>query len=181
MLLSAVTRGWNRYRNKNQHRKMTMEKKIIPPLLQGFEPATFQSRLTQESRRCSAIELSRCPEWRKHKERRPAHLKKLKRDHVTPLLKELHWLLVKLIQHSVQARNGRFPSLRRHSSAIAVFFSLHISTIALPSFFDRTTAQNSKDKLENLRWTFFWLHCSDCLEFAAGRPERFSLLPNFES
>ena len=24
---------------------MTMEKKIIPPLLQGFEPATFQSRL----------------------------------------------------------------------------------------------------------------------------------------
>ena len=55
------------------------------------------------------------------------------------------------IPHSVQARNARFPSFRRHSSAIPVFFSLHISTIALPSFFDRKTAQNSKNKLENLR------------------------------
>ena len=54
------------------------------------------------------------------------------------------------IPHSVQARNARFPSLWRHSSAIPVFFSLHISTIALPSFFDRKTAQNSKNKSENL-------------------------------
>ena len=70
-------------------------------------------------------------------------LKKSKRDHVTPLLKELHW-------HSVQACNARFLSLRRHSSTIPVF-SLHISTIALPLFFDRKTTQNSKNKLENLR------------------------------
>ena len=40
---TAVTRGWNGYRNKSQHRKSTLEKKILPPLLQGFEPATFQS------------------------------------------------------------------------------------------------------------------------------------------
>ena len=85
------------------------------------------------------------------------------------------------IPHSVQARNARFPSLWRHSSAIPVFFSLHISTIALPSFFDRKTAQNSKNKTENLRWPFFWLHCSECLELAAGRPESFSLPPNFQS
>ena len=39
---TAVTRGWNRYRNKSQHRKLTLEKKILPPLMQGFEPATFQ-------------------------------------------------------------------------------------------------------------------------------------------
>ena len=44
---TAVTRGWNGYRNKSQHRKLTMEK-ILPPLLQGFEPATFLSRV-----RCS--------------------------------------------------------------------------------------------------------------------------------
>ena len=68
-----------------------------------------------------------------------------------------------------------------HSSAIPVFFSQHISTIALPSFFDRKTAQNSKNKPENLRWTFFWLQCSDCLELAAGRPESFSLPPSFQS
>ena len=40
---SAVTQGWNGYQNKSQHRKLTMEKKILPPLLQGFEPATFWS------------------------------------------------------------------------------------------------------------------------------------------
>ena len=46
---TVVTRGWNGYRNtESQHRKSTLEKKIIPPFQQGFEPATFQSRV-----RCS--------------------------------------------------------------------------------------------------------------------------------
>ena len=45
---AVVTRGWNGYRNKSQHRKSTLEKKILPPFQQGFEPATFQSRV-----RCS--------------------------------------------------------------------------------------------------------------------------------
>ena len=40
---TAVTRGWNGYRNKS-HRTLTPEKKIFPPPLQGFEPATFLSR-----------------------------------------------------------------------------------------------------------------------------------------
>ena len=40
---TVVTRGWNGYRNKSQHRKSTLGKKILPPLLQGFKPATFQS------------------------------------------------------------------------------------------------------------------------------------------
>ena len=40
---TVVTRGWNGYQNKSQHRKLTTEKKILPLLLQGFEPATFQS------------------------------------------------------------------------------------------------------------------------------------------
>ena len=29
------------YRNKNQHRKLTLEKKILPPILPGLEPETF--------------------------------------------------------------------------------------------------------------------------------------------
>ena len=45
---TVVTRGWNGYRNKSRHRKSTLEKKILPPFQQGFEPATFQSRV-----RCS--------------------------------------------------------------------------------------------------------------------------------
>ena len=38
---TAVIRGWNRYQNKTQHRKLTLEKKILPPPQQGFEPTTF--------------------------------------------------------------------------------------------------------------------------------------------
>ena len=41
---TVVTRGWNGYRNKSQHRKLTLEKTSLPPLQQGFEPATFESR-----------------------------------------------------------------------------------------------------------------------------------------
>ena len=46
---TAVTRGWNGYRNKSQHRKLTQENKFLPPLLQGFEPATFQSRVRRSN------------------------------------------------------------------------------------------------------------------------------------
>ena len=46
---TAVTRGWNGYRNKSQHRKLTPEKKILPPLQQGFEPATFRSRVRRSN------------------------------------------------------------------------------------------------------------------------------------
>ena len=46
---TAVTRGWNGYRNKSQHRKLTLEKKILPPLQQGFEHVTFQSRVRRSN------------------------------------------------------------------------------------------------------------------------------------
>ena len=46
---TAVTPGWNGYRNKSQHKKFTPEKKILPPLLQGFEPATFRSRVRRSN------------------------------------------------------------------------------------------------------------------------------------
>ena len=46
---TAVTRGWNGYRNKSQHRKLTLKKKINPPLQQGFESATFRSRVRRSN------------------------------------------------------------------------------------------------------------------------------------
>ena len=46
---TAVTRGWNAYRNKSQHRKLTLEKKFLPPPQQGFEPATFRSRVRRSN------------------------------------------------------------------------------------------------------------------------------------
>ena len=46
---TVVTQGWNGYRNKSQHRKSTLEKKILLPFQQGFEPATFQSRVRRSN------------------------------------------------------------------------------------------------------------------------------------
>ena len=34
-IVVQVTRGWNRYRNESQRGKLTMENKILPPLLPG--------------------------------------------------------------------------------------------------------------------------------------------------
>ena len=55
---TAVTRGWNGYRNKSQHRKSTLEKKILPALLQRFEPATFQSGVGRHESGALTTELS---------------------------------------------------------------------------------------------------------------------------
>ena len=46
---TAVTRRWNGHRNKSQHRKSTLENTILPPFHQGFEPATFQSRIRRSN------------------------------------------------------------------------------------------------------------------------------------
>ena len=58
---TEVTWGWNGYQNKSQHRKLTLEKKILLPLQQGFEPVTFRSRV-----RCSnhwAIQTPKAPRF----------------------------------------------------------------------------------------------------------------------
>ena len=47
---TALTRGWNGYRNKSQPQKVDPgQKKILPLLLQGYEPATFQSRVRRSN------------------------------------------------------------------------------------------------------------------------------------
>ena len=51
---TVVTRGWNGKGNKSQHKKLTLAKNILPPLLPGLEPATFRSRV----RRSITTELS---------------------------------------------------------------------------------------------------------------------------
>ena len=52
---TVVTRGWNGYRNKSQNRKSTLEKKILPPLQQGFEPVTFRSRVRRSNHWAMAL------------------------------------------------------------------------------------------------------------------------------
>ena len=48
---TVVTRGWNGYRTKSQNRKLILEKKIVPPLLQGFEPANCSKQMSQRRKR----------------------------------------------------------------------------------------------------------------------------------
>ena len=52
---TAVTWGWNRYWNRSQHRKLTLEKKILPPLQQGLKPTTFQSRVQWQRHVCRCL------------------------------------------------------------------------------------------------------------------------------
>ena len=52
---TAVTQGWNGYWNKSQHIKLTMEKKILPPVLSGIEPATFWSWVRRSTTELSPI------------------------------------------------------------------------------------------------------------------------------
>ena len=46
---TVVTQGQNGYRNKSQHRKQILEKKILLLLLQGFKPTTFQSQVQRSN------------------------------------------------------------------------------------------------------------------------------------
>ena len=45
LLAPVVTQGWNGYWNKSQHRRLTPEKKILPPLQLGLKPTTFWSQV----------------------------------------------------------------------------------------------------------------------------------------
>ena len=77
---TAVTRGWNGYRNKSQHRKFTMEKKILPPLLQGFEPATFWSRVRRSNHWAIPAPERRSKEEGRRKTTRKKKRKKSEKD-----------------------------------------------------------------------------------------------------
>ena len=56
----AVTREWNGYRNKIQHRKMTLEKKILPSHLRGLDPETFRSRVRRSTTELSPNVYLKC-------------------------------------------------------------------------------------------------------------------------
>ena len=62
--------GVERTQIKSQHTKLTLEKKNLPPLLPGFELATFRSRVrrsaNQPSRLCNYMhnDASLAPQWR---------------------------------------------------------------------------------------------------------------------
>ena len=60
---TVVTREWNGYRNKSQHRKSTLEKKILPPFQQGFEPATFQPRVRRSNHWAIPAPITRLKPW----------------------------------------------------------------------------------------------------------------------
>ena len=66
---TAATRGWNRYQNKSQHRKSTLEKEFLALLLQGFKPMIFQLQvrcsnhwaIPAHTQRCTILSISLSP------------------------------------------------------------------------------------------------------------------------
>ena len=48
--------GMERTPNKSQHTKLTLEKKILPPLVPGFELATFRSRVRRSYQQAILME-----------------------------------------------------------------------------------------------------------------------------
>ena len=60
--------GLERTPNKSQYAKLTLEKKIFPPLQPGFELATFQSRVQHFTNKLSRLleKYSVCIKVRKH-------------------------------------------------------------------------------------------------------------------
>ena len=99
---NAVTREWNGYRNKSQHRKFTLEKKSILPLQRGHEPRIFRPRTWR-----STTELSRChihirtnEEGREEEKREDQHRERRGRENVvrmwsdTPLYGKCIWILI---------------------------------------------------------------------------------------
>ena len=56
---TVVTRGGgggvDRTLNKSQHTKLALEKKILPPLLPGFELATFRSRVRRSNQQAIPV------------------------------------------------------------------------------------------------------------------------------
>ena len=59
---TAVTRGWNGYPNKKEHRKLTLENNIVQQIRPGIKPVIFRLRV-----RHSTTELS--PQRERERER----------------------------------------------------------------------------------------------------------------
>ena len=62
---TVVTRGWNVYRNKSQHRKLTLEKKISHCSCRDSNPWPFnhKSTLTTELSPPHVILITTAPKW----------------------------------------------------------------------------------------------------------------------
>ena len=56
---TAVTRGWNGYRNEREHLKLTLEKTVILPLLPGLKPETFRSRIRRSTTEPSSLPVTK--------------------------------------------------------------------------------------------------------------------------
>ena len=59
---TVVTRGWTRHRNRSQHTKLTLEKKILLP---GFELATFHSPVWRSNQQAilAPFRLAQTSSW----------------------------------------------------------------------------------------------------------------------
>ena len=91
--------------------------------------------------------------------------------HLQKIQNNAAWLVIQKIEarsyditfeRTPPAPEYMLPWLWWHSLAISVLFSHYLPIIAFPPFFNRTTAQDSKEKFERFWWTFVQLYCSYC-------------------
>ena len=75
-------------------------------------------------------------------------MQKRKRDHVTPLLKELHWLSVKF-RCRCKIATLAYRHLRRVFTYVSFFIPLHLRTISVSPIFKRKLLKIPKQNLKS--------------------------------
>ena len=91
--------------------------------------------------------------------------RKRKRDHVTPLLKALHWLPVKF-------RYSGLPPFQRVFISVPFLIPLRLPIISFSTIFKRKLTKNPQAKPEILRGTFLQSHGVVCLELTASLSQK---------
>ena len=134
---TAVTRGWNGYRNKSQHRKLTLEKKILRPLQQGFKPATFRSRVRRSNH--WAIPAPHCELFPFRSSATITSNRQLQLTNPTvPMYKSAYGLCydldskenspLKLLEHTIQNVYLGLKNVQQMSSTVAVLSQYSLDT-----------------------------------------------------
>ena len=95
-------------------------------------------------------------------------VKKRRRDHVTPLLKELHCLPVKFrCQYKIATL-----AYRHFEGSLPPYLSLSLCTYEPSRSLRWKAAKNSKAKSQMIWRTFFQFHGTISLEFSAGHSKK---------
>ena len=157
-----VTREWNGYRNKSQHRKSTLEKKILPPFQQGFEPATFQSRVRRSNHWAIPAPLHRncqnawlCP---------AVHRQMLSLSTLRKV--GYYWIKLQALVYDIFPPLNHCHKWLRHGSLSLQKLTVTELTVSNLVFYAQSTITHIR-ATDRFRWCSTWLN--GCTEEGEGR------------